>query len=159
MAETDPRRSIDNALAILGAQRGGDPRAAAQGFAVAIEALRAARAAIDDLDGQLELLTAPERNAAREAARLRGELETERRRAAGLEQDLAMLRADRDVENAVHEQDRIRLRELEKRAKEFESVIMRDDDAFGRFMESALDEDELRDRRGKPPEPGKGRKR
>jgi DNA repair exonuclease SbcCD ATPase subunit len=146
-AKPDARASIDNALAILSAAGADEPHAVKRNLALAANALRAARDEIDALNAELDLVTAPDVDAAREVQRLERELATAQGRIAELEQASAMLRRDLDIETNVHADENRRLKELEKRAKDFESVLMEDDEAFGRFMDRALDEDERKRKR------------
>ena len=138
-AEQDIRERIENALAILAAQ-GHEPHALQRNLALAVETLRAAKGAIEERDSQLDLVTAPERDAAKEAERLRSELEAAELRVAQVEQQLALARQDQEIEVQLHDEDRRRLTTLERKAKELDTVLMEDDAAFARFMERKLDE-------------------
>jgi chromosome segregation ATPase len=136
--EPEVRVRISNAIAIVESMLGREP-GARQAFLAAIEALRAARGAIGELEAQLDIVTAPERAAARDVLRLGRELEAARQRIAALEAEVRLLRTKLDVEAGVHADEQRRLRELEHRAKEFDAVLMDDDRAFGKFMERELD--------------------
>lgn len=151
----DIRQRIANTLAILdtsGGQGSGhsvkrDPALLRRHLAMAAGTLQAAAEAIGELDSQLDAVTAPELDAVREMQRMQVQLEQAEQKVAGLELDLQMAKADIQVEEALHSEDRKRMKELEKRSKNFNKVLMEDDDAFGKFMDQAMDDQE---RKGNP---------
>ena len=63
-----------------------------------------------------------------------------------------MLRQEHEVEEHLHAEDTKRLKQLEKKARDLDEILVKDKKAFAAFMEKALD-DEDRKRRGK----GRGR--
>ena len=143
--QDDIHQQIENALRVVGAQRHQVQPQVAQTLALAFDALKAARAALDESDEQLAIVTDPERDMAVEVQRLTHELEQERARADRAEQATAVARADKEVEDLLHAEDSKRIDKLEKKAQSLDAVLMKDDGAFGRFMENALDE---QDRKG-----------
>lgn len=151
MTTEDIRSRLDSALTVLAALNTNEPHVLRRALVLAGDALRAARGALDEADDELDVLTAPDRNSAAEVVRLEKELATARDRAVALEQDLAMLRHERDLETQVQAVDRKRLADLEKRVAQYESSLLKDDDAFSRYMDKAVEEDEKK--RGRKPPP------
>ena len=139
---------VENAIAVLRAVR--DPHTAKQSLVLAVNALESALDGIRRRDEQLEMLTSPDRSAAEEAQALRA-------RVAELERELELAQADaqateqtKALEEELHEEDRRRLKKLERKAKDLDKLLMEDDDAFSRYMDRAMDLDE--ERRGGPPQ-------
>ena len=138
----DIHTRIENTLQILESevQRVAEP--ARHDLILAMETLRASADAIRHLEGELDLVTAPDLDAAEEAQKLREHLDAAQLRIAGLEQQVVELRENSALEDQIHAEEHERLRELEKQAKEMEGILGSDEAAFGRFMEQALDKDE-----------------
>ncbi len=145
----DIRQQIDNALTILGTQRHQARGEMAQSIAMAFDALKAAGAALDEQDEQLGIVTDPERDMAAEVQRLTRALDETEARATRLEQKAAMAVAEKELEDHLHAEDKKRMKDLEKKARNLDSVLMNDDAAFGRFMENALDEQDQGGKRKK----------
>lgn len=150
MADTpqDVYTTIENAIAILQSQAAGERGPAHRSLVLAVDTLKAAKAALQERDAELELVTAPDLKAAEEAQRLRHDKEELQVRIAGLEQELAMLRQEHEIEEHLHAEDAKRLKQLEKKARDFDDILVKDKEAFSAFMEKALD-DEDRKRRGR----------
>jgi chromosome segregation ATPase len=148
--DADPRRTLDNALTVLRATPTNDVRAVRQTFELVAAALEAARAALDELDAQLEAATGPGRDAIRELVALQKKVQDAAVQRAELEQRLALARADLDADRHAHAEEQRRLKELEKKTKGFEDLLMTDDEAFDRYFEKAVELDEKK-RGGGPP--------
>ncbi len=140
--------AIRNALAILATPGAKAPHAIERNFQLAVETLLAARAAIEKRDSEIDLVTDPDHTAAEEAQRLRAALEKAEGRILELEQELAMAKHDAEVEQVLHAEEQKRLKTAEKKAKDLDSLLMEDDEAFKRYMDKAMDEQE---RKGKGP--------
>lgn len=147
----DARNQIDNALAVLRSTPSNDVRAVRQTFELLAAALECARAALDELDAQLEVATGPQRDSIRDVVELQRKLQEVTLQKAELEQRLALAQADRDAEKAVHAEDNKRLHDLEKKAKGFEDLLLQDDDAFAKYFDAAIEQDEQK-RGRKPPQ-------
>ena len=139
---------IDNAIGLLRAQLTAARGAAIPALQMAVAALQAAKAAVAEMASQLDLVTAPELDAAAEIRRLRAALEAEAARAAALEQELGATRAALEVEQQLRAEDGRRVRELEQRVAAVDDLLANDPRAFGAFMDKALDEHD-RQRRGR----------
>jgi chromosome segregation ATPase len=148
--DADPRRTLDNALTVLRATPTNDVRAVRQTFELVAAALEAARAALDELDAQLEAATGPGRDAIRELVALQKKVQDAAVQRAELEQRLALARADLDADRHAHAEEQRRLKELEKKTKGFEDLLLTDDEAFDRYFEKAVERDEKK-RGGGPP--------
>ena len=146
----DIRRRIDNALAVLGATPTNDVRAVRQTVELLKSTLTELRGAFDELEAQLEVVTAPDRNAARDVVALDRELRSAKAKNQDLEQRLALARAELEADRQLQADDRTRLAELEKQSRQFEDLLLKDDDAFGRYLDRAIDADE-RKRGRRPP--------
>lgn len=147
----DPRRGIDNALTVLRSTPSNDVRAVRQTFELLARALEDARAALDELDAQLEAATGPGRDAIRELAALQKQLRDAQLQRAELEQRLALAQADLEAERHAHRDEHRRLAELEKKTAGFEDLLLTDDQAFDRYFERAVDKDEKKRGRRPPP--------
>ena len=145
--QEDIRLRIQNTIAILEAEAAKVEAAARRDLQLAVETLLAARTALDERDEELDLVTAPDRNAAEEAQRIARELEGARERIVALEQQLAEKETALDIEEQVHEEERRRLKKLEKQAASFESILETDQQAFSKFMDKALEEEERKRRK------------
>lgn len=148
----DIRTILDNALAIVRSQAVGERGPTHQALRTAAEALLAARQAIDELGEQLDLVTAPELDAAQEVRRLRAEVGRLEEKLAQVEEERERERQSRELEEHLQAEEKRRLRELERKSRDFEDTLAKDPAAFERFMERALDEQEKRKRfpRGGP---------
>ncbi|MBI5850537.1 MAG: hypothetical protein HZB39_05785 [Planctomycetes bacterium] len=149
MNTDDVRNQIDNTLSILASLQGNEPHVLRRAIALAADTLKSAREALKETDAELDVLTAPGRNAAEELVRLRKQLDAAQDKALDLEQRLAMLRQERDVELQVHAAEKKRLAELEKQSAQYEAMLLKDDDAFSKYLDRALDADEKK--RGRRP--------
>ncbi len=145
----DIRQQIDNALTVLASQRHEARGQIAQSLSMAFDALKAAGAALDERDEQLGIVTDPERDMAAEVQRLTKELEAAKSQSQRSEQKAAMAEAEKELEDHLHAEDKKRMKVLEKKARNLDSVLMNDDAAFGRFMENALDEQDQGGKRKK----------
>ena len=134
--------SIQNTIAILNAKARTVDAHARQDLRLAVETLSAADAAVDKLEGELDLVTTPDLNAAEEAQRLRHRLEEAKLRIATLEQQLAEAKDELQLESQIHTSDHERLRELERQATKMEGILETDAGAFGKFMDDALEQDQ-----------------
>ena len=151
MSRSNPWRSqIDNALAVLGATPSNDVRAVRQTFELLKTTLADLRASIEELEAQLDVVTSPERDAAKEVLALEKQVQDATARMARLEQELSQTKAALEAEQQIRKAERARIAELEKIAKEFEQLMSPDRGSFGRYLEKAFDEDEKK-RRGRPP--------
>lgn len=149
---TDEIRSkIENTLSILASLQGNEPHVLRRGLALAADTLKAARGALAETDSELDVLTTPGRNAAEDLLRLQKELDRQKDRALDLEQQLALLRQERQVETQVHAAEKKRLAELEKQSAQYEAMLLKDDDAFSKYLDRALDADEKKRGRRPPP--------
>src|SRR5690606_13231703 len=128
-----------------------DVRAVRQTFELAKTTLLDLRNALDELEAQLEVVTAPERNSARDVVALGKELRAAKSKIHELEQRHALARAELDADRLLQRQDRERLTELEKKNRQYEELLMKDDDAFARYLDQAIDADE-RKRGRRPPQ-------
>lgn len=135
----DVRQRIQNALAILESPKSREPHQVPRTVGAAIDALRAAELALDARDAELDLVSSPDLQAAREIVRLRQELEAARERVARLERELATAREELSIEKRVHVGEREKLADLEARAQRFDEVLLTDDRAFERYMDRELD--------------------
>ncbi|MCA8942495.1 MAG: hypothetical protein KDB80_08070 [Planctomycetes bacterium] len=138
---------IANAITVLSAIR--DPHAALRQLQMAIESLTAAAKAIEARDAELDLVTAPDRDAAAEIARLRQQLEEARDQIVTAELRAVESDQEREMEAQVHADDAARLAKLERKSRDLDALLMEDEEAFGRYMDRAMDEDDRR--RGGPP--------
>ncbi len=150
MTTDEIRARIDNALTVMAALRTNEPHAMRLALASAGDALKVARGALTETEAELDVLTAPNRNPAADAIKLRKELDAALSKIVGLEQDLAMLRQERDVERQMQAADRKRLAELEKQHGQYEALLLKDNDAFAKYMDRAVEADEKK-RGRKPP--------
>src|SRR5688572_3348134 len=135
----DVHQRIQNALSILQSAKSREPHEVARTVTTAIEALRAAKVALDERDAELDLVSSPDLQAAREISRLRKELETARANVVRLERELATAREELSIEQRVHDGERKKLADLETRAKKFDQVLLTDDRAFERYMDRELE--------------------
>lgn len=143
------RQQIENALAVVRATRPEDARAVRSAFGLVVPALEAARAALDELDSELDVATGPNRDSVEELVHAQQKLEKAELAMAELEQRLALERAEREAVETVEQEDRARIAKLEKANADFEARLLEDDDAFDRYFEKALDEQDRK--RKKPP--------
>lgn len=145
----EARSSLQNALAVLRSTPANDVRAVRQTHQLVATALEAALAALAELDAQLEVATGPQRDAIKDLLESQRKLQAAQLRAADLEQRLALARADQEAEKQFRADEERRLKELEKKTKGFEDLLMQDDDAFARYFDAAIEKDEKK--RGKKP--------
>lgn len=145
------RGQIENALAVLRSTPSNDVRAVRQTFELVDGALEAARGALDQLDAQIEIATGPQRNLVRELIDMQKQLQAAQSRQHELEQQLALARADSAADRHMHDEEQRRLRELEKKTKGFEDLLLKDDDAFAKYFDRAIEQDEKK-RGRKPPQ-------
>lgn len=139
-----------NALAVLRATPTNDVKAVRQTFRMLEEMLGIVDAALGEMESELEGVTGPDRNLVRENLELRKALAAAEEKRFEAEQRLVFARADLDTERAVHAEEGRKLRELEKKTKGFEDLLMSDDAAFDRYFEQAVDKD-LKKRGNRPP--------
>jgi hypothetical protein len=149
-SEPDPRGRVRNALAVLRATPTNDVKAVRQTFRMLEEMLGIVDAALGEMESELEGVTGPDRNLVRENLELRKALAAAEEKRFEAEQRLVFARADLDTERAVHAEEGRKLRELEKKTKGFEDLLMSDDAAFDRYFEQAVDKD-LKKRGNRPP--------
>jgi hypothetical protein len=138
----DVRAKIENAITILSTPAAQEPHAARRSIVLAIEALRAALGGLDEVEAELELVTSPERIAAGEVKRLQSELAEAKARAQKLDGELTKLKQKTEIEGHLHDEERKRLKDLERRAKDFDTIVLKDKDAFDQFMQRTLDRDD-----------------
>ncbi len=151
MNTDDIRDKIDNTLAILASLQGNEPHVLRRALALAADTLKAVREAQKETDAELDVLTTPGRNAAEDLVKLRKQLDAAQDRILDLEQQLGLLRQERDIENQLHATERKRLAELEKQSTQYEAMLLKDDDAFAKYLDRALDADEKKRGRRPPP--------
>lgn len=151
MNTDDVRSKIDNTLAILAALKGNEPHVLRRALALSADTLKAAREATQETEAELDVLTTPGRNAAEDLVKLRKQLDAAQDRILDLEQQLGLLRQERDIENQLHATERKRLAELEKQSTQYEAMLLKDDDAFAKYLDRALDADEKKRGRRPPP--------
>ncbi len=149
-SEPDPRGRVRNALAVLRATPTNDVKAVRQTFRMLEEMLGIVDAALGEMESELEGVTGPDRDLVRENLELRKALAAAEEKRFEAEQRLVFARADLDTERAVHAEEGRKLRELEKKTKGFEDLLMSDDAAFDRYFEQAVDKD-LKKRGNRPP--------
>ena len=135
---SDIHQRIHNALSILAAPKSREPHQVPRTVGLAQETLRAAEQALREMEGELEIVSAPDLQAAKEVARLRRELEKAHEQGVRLERELRAAREELDIEQRVHADERKKLADLEQRAKKFDSVLLQDDQAFARYMDQEL---------------------
>ena len=70
------------------------------------------------------------------------ELERAELRIAELDQRLAEAGERIQMEDEIHAEEHDRLKRLERKSSEMENILGTDADAFGKFMDHALDRDE-----------------
>src|SRR6188474_3128442 len=102
---SDIRQRIRNALAILEAPKSREVHQIPRTVGLAMDALRGADQAIDELESELELVSAPDLDAAREVQRLRRELEAARATVARLQGELASTREELEIEKRIHTEE------------------------------------------------------
>lgn len=135
----DARTELANALSTLEAMLVKERGPARPALEWAARALRAARLALEERDQQLELVTRPELQTAKELLRTREELQASQKRASALEVRAKDAEAQLAIERATQREERKRLAELEARAKSYDALLQRDTGAFDAFMDRALD--------------------
>jgi hypothetical protein len=133
---------IANTIAILRAETRTLDAATRQELNLSVETLLAADASVTELEAELDLVTAPDLSAAEEAQRLRARLEASELQVAALEQRLLEAQEKVQLEDQIHASERDRLAELERQAKKVERLLETDADAFGTYMDNALDQDD-----------------
>ena len=142
----DIHTRIENTIAILNAEAQTVDEHARHGLHLAIETLRAAEASVTVLESELDLVTAPDLSAAEEAQNLRLQLERAELRIATLEQQLVETREKIELEDQIHATEHDRLQKLEHQSKQMENILETDTQAFGKFMDRALEQDERKGR-------------
>ncbi|MEY2980190.1 MAG: hypothetical protein RL562_417 [Planctomycetota bacterium] len=145
-----PRGRVRDALAVLRATPSNDVKAVRQTFRMLEEVLGVADEALREMEAELDGITGPDRDLVRENLELRKAVAAAEEKRAEAEQRLIFARADLDTERAVHADEGRKLRELEKKTKGFEDLLMSDDAAFDRYFEQAVDKD-LKKRGNRPP--------
>jgi chromosome segregation ATPase len=145
-----PRGRVRDALSVLRATPTNDVKAVRQTFRMLEEVLGVLDGALGEMEAELEGLTGPDRDLTRENLELRKAITAAEEKRADAEQKLVFARADLDTERAVHAEEGKKLKDLEKKTKGFEDLLMSDDDAFDRFFEQAVDKD-LKKRGNRPP--------
>ncbi|MBK9385307.1 MAG: hypothetical protein IPN34_10880 [Planctomycetes bacterium] len=135
----DPKTELVNALATLDAMLVKERGPARASLEWAARALRAAKGALEERDQQLELVTQPELQTAKELLRVREELKALQQRASKLEERAKEAEAQLSIEKATQREERKRMAELEARAKSYDALLQRDENAFDNFMDRALD--------------------
>jgi chromosome segregation ATPase len=145
-----PRGRVRDALSVLRATPTNDVKAVRQTFRMLEEVLGVLDGALGEMEAELEGLTGPDRDLTRENLELRKAITAAEEKRADAEQKLVFARADLDTERAVHAEEGKKLKDLEKKTKGFEDLLMSDDDAFDRYFEQAVDKD-LKKRGNRPP--------
>ncbi|MBL8898408.1 MAG: hypothetical protein JNM84_12300 [Planctomycetes bacterium] len=135
----DPKTELVNALATLDAMLVKERGPARASLEWAARALRAAKGALEERDQQLELVTQPELQTAKELLRVREELKALQQRASKMEERAKEAEAQLSIEKATQREERKRMAELEARAKSYDALLQRDTNAFDSFMDRALD--------------------
>jgi chromosome segregation ATPase len=135
----DPKTELVNALATLDAMLVKERGPSRASLEWAARALRAAKGALEERDQQLELVTQPELQTAKELLRVREELKALQQRASKLEERAKEAEAQLSIEHATQREERKRLAELDARAKSYDALLQRDANAFDNFMDRALD--------------------
>ncbi len=147
---SDIRQRIRNALSILEAPKSREAHQVPRTIGLAMETLRGADEALDELESELELVSAPDLDAAREVKRLRQELEAAREKMTRLERELKMVREELSIDQRVHSEELRKLASLEQRAKTFDQVLLSDDQAFDRYMDQQLGDGGAKKRKREP---------
>ena len=140
------RSRIAGALSYLATREAADPVRAERSLAFAVELLREAERALGSRDRELEAATDPSLDASREVIALRKQLARAEEKILDLELTLSVARGEVEALEAITTEEQRTRRELEKRVADIDKKLMTDDDAFARFMDAALDEQERRDR-------------
>lgn len=135
----DPKTELVNALSTLDAMLTKERGPARASLEWAARALRAAKGALEERDQQLELVTQPELQTAKELLRVREELKALQQRASKMEERAKEAEAQLAIEKATQREERKRMAELEARAKSYDALLQRDENAFDNFMDRALD--------------------
>lgn len=148
--DPDPRARVRDALSVLRATPTNDVKAVRQTFRMLEEVLGAIDQTVAAMEAVLDGVTGPERDLVQENLALQKAVKKADERRIEAEQKLAFARADLDTERAVHAEEGRKLKELEKKTKGFEDLLMNDDDAFDRYFEQAVDKD-LKKRGNRPP--------
>ena len=148
--DPDPRTRVRDALSVLRATPTNDVKAVRQTFRMLEEVLGALDQTVAAMEAELDGVTGPERDLIQENLALQRAVKKADERRIEAEQKLAFARADLDTERAVHAEEGRKLKELEKKTKGFEDLLMNDDDAFDRYFEQAVDKD-LKKRGNRPP--------
>lgn len=152
MSQDDDLESrVDNTLAILGAAFGTDPHALKRALALAAETLKAVREALRKRAAELDVLTTPGRKPAQELLRLEKDLQSAVAKSAAHEQRSVMLGQELQLERELHAAAKKRLAEAEKQAVQYEAMLLKDDAAFSKYLDRALDADEKKRGRRPPP--------
>ena len=142
----DPQPGVDlhtriaNALLRLGDASAANPAQAAHSIRMAIQTIEAARDGMLERERELEALTDPGLVAAKEVVALRRKLEQKEARLLELELQLFDAKTELEVQEAMAVEDDRERKTLERRVKDFDKKLMTDDEAFSRYMDSALDE-------------------
>ena len=142
------RTRIDNAHAILKAFAAAQPGSVKRHVEIALETIGAARQAIDDRDALLEAATDIELEPLRELQQARRELADAAGRETQLRLRIAELEARIQAEDALHDDERKKLRDLEQKTSRIEETLASDPAAFDAFMQNALDGEDRRRKRG-----------
>ena len=138
----DIHTRIQNTIAILTAEARTLDEHGRHDVQLAVETLQAADVAVTEIEAELDLVTAPDLNAAKEVQKLRNELEQAELRIAELDQRLAEARERIQIEDQIHAEEHENLQRLERQTKKMENILETDADAFGKFMDHALEQDE-----------------
>lgn len=145
-APTDDLRSrIAGALSYLATREAADPVRARRSLDFAMELLREADRTLAARDRELEAATDPGLEASKEVVALRKQLERAEEKVVDLELSLSMARGEVEALEAVTTEEQRTRRDLERQLADFDKKLMTDDDAFARFMDAAMDEQERRD--------------
>lgn len=145
-----PRGRVRDALSVLRATPSNDVKAVRQTFRMLEEVLGVVDEALGEMETELDAVTGPDRDLARENLELRKAVAAAEEKRAEAEQKLVFARADLDTERAVHAEEEKKLKELQKKTKGFEDLLMSDDAAFDRYFEQAVEKD-LKKRGNRPP--------